>query len=513
MIVEDQSEVLAFLSDPSSYGEGAGPVERLDTHISAVFLVGAQAYKLKRAVKFSYLDYSTRALRAEACAQELNLNRRTAPALYLETRAIRRRADGRLCFGEEGEALDTVVVMRRFAQDDLLDRMAESGRLDAALMRELADAIAEFHRQAEPAPGFGGYRGLAGILDGNSANLRLFAPALFAPEAIADLDRRCRGSLEALKVLVEARRVAGMVRLCHGDLHLRNICLFEGRPLLFDCIEFSPAIASVDVLYDLSFLLMDLLHRRLPAFANAVFNRYFDRQAEVEGAAALPLFLSMHGAIRAHVSAAAREAEKGSARRERLAGDARAYLALAGALLDPKPARLVAVGGVSGTGKSTLAAGLAPGLGAGTGARLLRSDVLRKRQMGVAPETRLAAEAYRPAVSARVYAAMAEEAQRLLRAGVSVVLDAVFDRPQDRQMAAAIASDAGVPFAGLWLEAPAGILEARVAQRRQDASDATPEVLRAQLDRDPGPIDWRRLDVRGDPAAVISEARRLCALD
>jgi aminoglycoside phosphotransferase family enzyme/predicted kinase len=512
MIVEDQAEVLAFLSDPSAFGGEAGPVERIDTHVSAVFLAGAHAYKLKRAVKFSYLDYSTRALRAAACTQELNLNRRSAPALYLETRTIKRRTDGRLGFGGEGEALDTVVVMRRFAQDDLLDRMAESGRLDASLIRDLADAIADFHRTIDPAPDYGGYRGLVEILDGNAANLRLFAPALFEPSAVANLDRGCRERLEVLRPLVEARRAAGKVRLCHGDLHLRNICMFEGRPLLFDCIEFSRAIASVDVLYDLSFLLMDLLHRRLPAFANLVFNRYCDREAEVEGVATLPLFQSMHGAIRAHVTAAAREGAREGAKRDRLAQDARSYLVLATALLDPRRARLVAVGGVSGTGKSTLAAGLAPDLGAAPGARLLRSDVLRKRLMGVAPETRLPAEAYRPAVSAEVYAALADEARRLLRAGVSVVLDAVFDRPQDRQIAAAIARDAGVPFAGIWLEAPAEVLEARVSARRKDASDATLEVLRGQLSHDPGPIDWQRLDVRGDPAAIMSAAKQLCCL-
>src|SRR5579862_9349758 len=198
MIVEDQGEALAFLADPATHGLLAGGVERIDTHISAVFLAGKLAYKLKRAVKFSYLDYSTRALRAEACAAELTLNRRTAPELYLETREIRRRPDGRLGFAGEGRPIDTVVVMRRFDQEALFDRLAARGALDARLMRDLADGIAAFHREAAIDKAFGGYAGLSEVLDGNAANLALFAPALFAPDSATDLHRRSRERLERM---------------------------------------------------------------------------------------------------------------------------------------------------------------------------------------------------------------------------------------------------------------------------------------------------------------------------
>jgi len=509
MIVEDQGEVLAFLSDPATYGVQAGGVERIDTHISAVFLAGGFAYKLKRAVKFSYLDYSTRALRLAASAAELALNRRTAPQLYLETREIRRRPDGRLTFGGEGAAVDTVVVMRRFDQAALFDRLAARGALDSGLMRNLADGIAAFHRQAEIDKGFGGYPGLSAVLEGNAANLALFAPALFEPAAAVELDRRSRELLDRLRRLVEDRRLSGKVRLCHGDLHLRNICLVDGQPLLFDCIEFSRAIACVDVLYDLSFLLMDLLHRGLAGLASVVFNRYADREAEVEGVAALPLFQSIHAGIRAHVTAAARESQSDEARKREMAEEAGSYLTLARRLLDPVTPKLLAVGGRSGSGKSTLAAALAPGIGAPPGARLLRSDVLRKRLMGVAPESRLPVEAYAPDVSARVYRLLADEASRLLKVGTTVILDAVFDRPQDRQWAAALAKTAGVPFTGLWLDAPAEFLESRLRARMHDASDATVEVLRKQLARNPGPIEWHRLDARGDPAAIARTAAQI----
>jgi aminoglycoside phosphotransferase family enzyme/predicted kinase len=509
MIVEDQDEVLAFLSDPATHGVQAGGVARIDTHISAVFLAGSLAYKLKRAVKFSYLDYSTRALRAAACAAELALNRRTAPELYLETRDIRRRPDGRLAFGSEGEPVDIVVVMRRFDQEALFDRLAARGALDAALMRRLADAIAAFHREAEIDKVLGGHAGVREVLEGNAANLALFTPALFEPAAAADLNRRSREQLDGLKRLLEDRRLAGKVRLCHGDLHLRNICLVAGRPLLFDCIEFSRTIACVDVLYDLSFLLMDLIHRDLAELASTVFNRYCDREAEVEGATTLPLFQSMHAAIRAHVTAAARETQADEARRRQMADEAGRYLTLARLLLDPVKPGLLAVGGRSGSGKSTLAVALAPGIGAPPGARLLRSDVLRKRLMGVAPESRLPAEAYAASVSQRVYASLADEAGRLLKAGTSVILDAVFDRPQDRRWAASLAKSAGVPFTGFWLDAPVDFLEARLLARVDDASDATVAVLRKQLACDPGPIEWHRLDARGEPSAIARTAAQM----
>jgi len=508
MIVDDQAETLTFLQDPASYGGQAEAVERIETHISVVFLVGGFAYKLKRAVRYSYLDFSTVEKRASACAAELALNRRTAPALYLETRAIRRRAGGGLGFDGQGALVDTVVFMRRFDQSCLFDRLAQKGALSAALMRELADRIADFHRSAEVDQNFGGQSALAGIIDGNEANLDAAVPAVFDAAAVAALISASREALAGIGALVDERRQEGKVRLCHGDLHLRNICLLEGVPTLFDCIEFSRDIACIDVLYDLSFLLMDLAHRGLPELANTVFNRYFDREGEAEGAAALPLYLSLHAAIRAHVGAAALPAKRPEQREESIA-EARAYFHLAQALLRPGTPRLIAIGGLSGTGKSTLAYGLAPRLGAAPGARVLRSDVLRKRLMGMAPESPLPAEAYGEAVARSVYGRLGEEAGRLLRAGCSVILDAVFLRPKARAAVEALARDLRVDFQGLWLEAAPEILAVRIEGRRGDASDATVEILHRQLAVPTGPIGWRRVDVGGTSAAALAALSKM----
>ncbi len=505
MAVEDQRAAIAYLTQPETHG--GVPIERIDTHCSVLVLAGNRAYKLKRAVRFSYLDYSTVALRERACRAELALNRRTAPELYLAVHAIARAPDGTLAFDGPGEVLDWVLVMRRFDESGLFDRLAAAGRLTPALMRDLADHIAEFHARAEIDRDAGGRAGMARVVAGNSENLALHSPPLDG-SSVARLIERTDRALASAGALLDRRRLAGRVRLCHGDLHLRNICLVDGRPTLFDCIEFSRELAAIDLLYDVAFLLMDLEHRGLRPLGNAVFNRYLDRADDGgEAFAALPLFLSVRAAVRAHVEAAAGAAQASPRDVAGHEAASRAYLALASALLDEAPPQLVAVGGFSGTGKSTLAQGLAPALGRAPGARVLRSDVLRKRLMGVTPETRLSPAAYTADVTRRVYAALAEEARTTVVAGQSVVLDAVFAQPEERAAVAALASEARVPFAGLWLEAAPVVLETRIRGRGKDASDATVEVLRRQLGYDTGNIDWLRVDASGDTAATLARVQ------
>jgi len=511
MIVEDQSQTIAFLADSASYAEfgAAGPVERLDTHTSIVFLAGDRAYKLKRAVRFSYLDYSTVERRLEACQNELVLNRRTAPRLYLKVRRICRAPNGRLAFGGSGPTVDCIVVMRRFEQSALFDDMARRGALTRPLMRDLADHIASFHHAAEIDLRYGGRVGLLAVIQSNASNLALAGPGIFDAEVIESLTKASTAIVERSADFLEGRRRSGKVRLCHGDLHLRNICLIDARPTLFDCVEFSRAIATIDVLYDLSFLLMDLQHRRLGDLSNLVFNRYFDREEEVEGAGTLPLFMSMHAAIRAHVQVAAMAAQLDELARERLAGEAGDYLALATSLLGKTAPRLIAVGGFSGTGKSTLAMALAQEVGQAPGARVLRSDVIRKRMMGVAPETPLPAEAYTEAINRGVYASLMDEGRRLLAVGHSVIADAVCARPEERGAMAELALGQGCPFTGLWLEAPPGLLEARLGARVRDASDATADVLREQLHRGAGIVEWHHVDAAKGAEAVLQVARNL----
>jgi len=495
-ISDDQREVIAFLSSPSSYS-GAKEIERLETHISLVFLAGGYAYKLKRAIRFPYLDFSTVEQRQRYCHAELALNRRTAPWLYREVRSIVRGADGRLAWGDAGEIIDWVVVMKRFAQDQRLDVIAKAGNLNLPLVYALAAHIAEFHSRADVSRSYGGANWIAGVIEENDTCLR---GAALPSSQIGELRKCSEGWLHRVAGLLDLRRADGKVRRCHGDLHLRNICVLDGKPTLFDCIEFSEAFATIDVLYDLSFLLMDLEHQGYRESANLLFNRYLDLSAEDDGLPAMSLFLSLRAAIRAHVAASS-----GSLR------EPQAYLDDAHQALRPPPARLIAIGGLSGTGKSTVAVALAPDLGARPGARVLRSDVIRKRLFGIPPEVRLPPEAYSSGTSDRVYGELRRLASTALRAGYCAIVDAVALRPEERQSFAEVARDAGAPFTGIWLEAPEAMLASRVEARKDDASDATPEIVKHQLQADPGPIYWQRVNATKTSSDTLIAVRRTLA--
>jgi aminoglycoside phosphotransferase family enzyme/predicted kinase len=501
---DSQAEIVAFLADPATHG--GAPVRKIETHASVIVLAGEFAYKLKRALRYSYLDYSTAAARRRACEAEVALNRRTAPAIYLRAAPVCRAADGALGIGGDGETVDWLVVMRRFDDDLLFDRLALRQALTLEHMLQLAEEIATFHNSAEIDRQAGGAAAVAEVIDGNLKNLRLHAPAIFDIAAIDRLETRSRQCLARAGDLLDRRRDRGRVRLCHGDLHLRNICLIEGRPVLFDCIEFSRTLACIDVLYDLAFLLMDLEERSLRPLGNAVFNRYLDLMEDDDGVAALPLFLSIRAAVRAHVTAAAASLKTDAAAREGAAGEAREYLRLALALIAPEPPAAVAIGGLSGTGKSTAAYALAPRLGAAPGARVVRSDVLRKRLCGAALTARLPPEAYDEAMTDRVYAALLSGVDGMLAGGHAVIGDAVFVRPEQRAAIERTAARRGVPFVGLWLEAPLATLERRIEGRHDDVSDATVEIVRRQQGYDAGDIGWHRIDAGGSVEAVGARA-------
>jgi hypothetical protein len=307
---------------------------------------------------------------------------------------------------------------------------------------------------------------------------------------------------------MDRRGKEGRILLGHGDLHLRNICLIDGRPTLFDCIEFNDDIATVDCLYDLAFLIMDLWHRDLPGFASLVANRYVDRSGDDDGFRLLPFFMAMRAAVRAHVTAT--QIEEGGTFDARLAASARSYFDLALRISQDSRPRLIAIGGLSGSGKSTVAEALAPQLAIPPGARLLESDRMRKGLFGATPETHLPVSAYTAEVSAKVYGTLARRAGDLLADGVTVVADAVFSDPDHRALLDKAAGGAGVALTGIWLDAPAEILRARVKGRKGGASDADIDVLEHQLEVTAQPSGWTRVDAARSPQAVVDEILRLC---
>ena len=493
-----------FLSSPAAHG--GAPVERLDTHSSVVFLAGARALKLKRAVRYDYLDFSTVERRRRSCEAEVRINRRAAPSIYRGTLPVTREPDGTLALGGTGAPVDWVVEMLRFPQEQLLDRLAARGALPLELMRPLADAIARFHAGAERSRERGGRAAMAAVLDGNAHGFVTAGAGILDAEECTRVTSRAVALLDRCGPLLDRRRDDGFVRRCHGDLHLRNIVLLDGRPTLFDAIEFNDDLAWIDILYDLAFLLMDLWHRGLPRHANEVLNGSIVEPSGLEALSLLPLFLSTRAAVRAKTSATAARLQSDAARQAELEALARGYLRMAGALLRPPGAWIVAIGGLSGTGKSTLARALAPGIGPVPGAVVLRSDEIRKRLSGASPLTRLGPEGYAPAMSRRVYETLADEAVAAARAGHTVVADAVFAGDEERTLIERAADAAAVPFLGLWLEAPAQARMERVGRRTADASDADAAVVRAQVAQAPGGVTWRRIDAGGQPEAALGGA-------
>ena len=331
-----QEEVLAFLADPATHGGGVEKVRRIDTHAASVFLAGDRALKIKRAVRFPFLDYSTLAKRKAACAAEIEVNRRLAPELYRGVVAITREGNGRLALGGDGAPVEWAVDMARFDENRTLDHLTRE--IDDDLADALGRAVAAAHATAPVVDAEPWIKAIGSYIDEHVETFREHKKIFPAADAAA-LAAKSRAHYQRIVPLLRERGGRGLVRRIHGDLHLGNIALIDGRPVLFDAIEFSDVIGSGDVLYDLAFLLMDLVERELPQAANIVFNRYLAetrRDTDLDALAALPFFLSMRAAIRAKVTAARMERAE-AAERDKIATSARAYFDFALRAITPPP--------------------------------------------------------------------------------------------------------------------------------------------------------------------------------
>jgi aminoglycoside phosphotransferase family enzyme/predicted kinase len=489
-IPPEQAETAAFLRSLA----GAEPVE---THISLVFVGADTVWKLKKSVRLPFLDFTDAEARRRFAERELALNAPAAPGLYRDVVPVVRRPDGTLALNEDAGAeaspVDWVLRMARVPPEHFLDAIAAAGRLDAKLLDVLADSVAAYHAQCSVVQ-VDVAQSMRAVTQGNA---RSALHAGLPTEQVAEWERDELAALDSLATWQAARAQAGFVRRCHGDLHLGNLCLWQGRPVPFDALEFDEAMATIDVGYDLAFLLMDLDRRASRAAANRVLNRYVARTGDAALMRALHPYLSQRAMVLAHVQATRHRPEL-----------AASYFEAALAYLHPATQPVVvAVGGLQGTGKSTLARALAPELGAAPGALVLRSDEIRKRQHGAAPEQRLSSAAYTEAASNAVFAALADDVRETAAGGHAVVADATFIDPAHRRAIWAAARDAGVPFVGLWLDAPLPVLEVRLAARTADASDATASVLRATAKAKTfPPHTWRVVDA-SDAVTALAAAR------
>jgi hypothetical protein len=464
----------------SALGE---PVEIVETHISWVLLAGDYAYKIKKAVNLGFLDFSTLEKRRFYCMEELRLNRRLTPDLYLEVVPVAGSADHPALNGP-GPAIEYAVKMRRFPQSCLLDQVLLRGELTPATVDAIARRIADFHGHTAIAGNespFGTPERAHLPVAENFAQIR---PRLRDKEDLIRLDELERWSereyLDRFDVLA-ARKARGWVRECHGDLHLGNMALLDGKPVPFDCIEFSDNLRWIDVISEAAFLSMDLQDRGRPDMARRFLNAYLEQTGDYDGLEVLRYYLVYRAMVRAKVACIrAGQAEQPAGHWARY----RNHIELAAGFTRPCQPFLAITHGLSGSGKTTVTQSLLEE----ASLFRVRSDVERKRLYGLKPEARSGAGTgggiYSAEANERTYRRLAEVARGIIQSGFSTIVDAAFLKRRERVAFHELAQELNVPFVILDITAPENLLRERVKQRmqhRRDASEADITVLENQL--------------------------------
>jgi len=481
--------LIAALQQPAAYSHPAGEVVHLETHISHVFLAGEYAYKLKKPVDFGFLDFSTPEKRRAACAEELRLNARLAPDIYLGVVPVCRcehgyrvRPEG--CAPGETEA-EVLVRMRRFPQDGLLDHLATTGQLTSDIMTDIARQLARFHASVARGPEIDRFGSVDSVREPVIQNFDQTRSYIGRTVSAATHSRLRAWSEEFLRTHAElfVERVrAGKIVDGHGDLHLRNMCKLDGRVLIFDCIEFNPALRAGDVMNDIAFLIMDLDHRALTTHANRFLNEYLEQTRDYAGLRLLDFYRFYRACVRAKVMSFESDTSPPAGRRA-FEQEAASYFDLAEQAIAPRAPGLLLTCGVSGSGKTTLARQAAEVMDA----VMVRSDAVRKHLAGIPLATRgdgSGIEIYTPDMTQRTYAALLQHAREIIASGRWAILDAVYAKHSERAAAAQLARELRVPFGILYCQAPTVELQRRLNRRAsegRDISDATVQVLEQQF--------------------------------
>lgn len=486
-------DLISALLNPSVWPDRPERVELIETHVSWVFLTREFAWKIKKPVQFDFLDFSTLEQRKRRCDDELKLNCRTAPELYLGVVPISGTTTGPIIDGD-GEPFEFAVKMKRFDNAGLLSRMAIEKRLTSELVDQLAETIAEFHGMIPQADSSSAYGRSADIcrdaLDNFSTIEQLANGDEFHEAAVQYLKKWTTAEGRRLDAVLTQRRSAGFVRECHGDLHLRNIVRIDGRPCLFDCIEFNAGFRWIDVISEVAFLVMDLEEHNEEPLARRLLNRYLERTGDYEGLRVLRFYLVYRAMVRAKVDMIRlRDRGQSAAQRRVLLNEFGTYLTIADHNAERKPPTLLIMHGLSGSGKTTMSQRI---IEHGPVIRI-RSDIERKRLHGIGETDRvfgtMAERLYSPHATRRTYAHLSSLATTVIKAGFSVVVDATFLKAEERDHFRKLGRRLDVPFRIIACLASEGELLDRVASRdaaNLDASDAGVSVLRNQLEVETG---------------------------
>lgn len=458
----------------------AEPIELIQTHCSYVVLTGDYVYKLKKPVNFGFLNYSILELRKHFCEEELRLNQRGAGELYLEVLPITQQGE-EYNLGGTGEAVEYTLKMRQFPQSSLLSEMFEQGALEESHLEELGRVVAKYHEKAlvnDYIKTFGEVEQVRASIDENYEQTSKY---IGGPQTEAQhqatkeyTDKFFIERAELFKTRIENN----FIRECHGDLHLRNIALWQGKILVFDCIEFNEPFRFVDVMYDVAFTVMDLEARLRPDLGNAFLNTYLEQTGDWEGVQVMPLYLSRQAYVRAKVTSFLLD-DPGvpAAVKEEATKTASAYYKQAFDYTQPKPGQLILMSGLSGSGKSTVARYLARKY-AGIH---VRSDAVRKHLAGIPLIEKGTDDTYSPEMTQKTYGRLLELGILLTKQGFDVILDAKYDRVQLRHEVIAQAQQQEIPLQIINCVAPLEILEQRLNQRTGDIADATSDLLTSQM--------------------------------
>jgi aminoglycoside phosphotransferase family enzyme/predicted kinase len=492
--MRNSRDLIRALLDPACYPHPVHKVEHIETHISDVFLTGAYAYKLKKPLDLGFLDFSTLEKRRLSCEEELRLNRRLAPDLYLEVVPLTGQPTAPRV-GGEGEPFEYAVKMRQFDQAGILGRVLARGELTPTHADEAAEAVAHFHAALPPAPTDSPYGSAESVMSPALQNFDQLLPLVQTEEDRAAIMRLRQWTLAQhaqLQGVFERRRRAGFVRECHGDLHLGNMVLIDGRVRVFDCIEFNPLLRWIDVMNEAAFLAMDLMQHRRRDLAFRFLNRYLEVSGDYGGVGLLRYYMVYRALVRAKVvamRAAQDNVDAGSV--PALRAKCSAHLALARQLIDTATPALMILHGLSGSGKTSVSQIVL----AAAGAIRVRSDIERKRLHGLSAAEHSGSAVgqgiYSDAAGTATYDRLAELASRIVEARFSVLVDATFLKRAQRQRFRALAEQLSVRFVILHTEASETELRRRIKQRMDqatDASEATDAVLDRQL-RQQEPLD------------------------